>query len=77
MQHYLGAIIMGAIVAAVLIGGCVYLLVRTSAGKADKRVVGTPLAGDEDTEHERELALQNLTTMNQVSVLRNNGQFPG
>jgi hypothetical protein len=77
MLHYLGPIILGALVAAILIAGCVYLLVRTSRGKGDKRVVGAPLAGGEETEHEHELALENLTTMNQVSILRNNGQFPG
>jgi hypothetical protein len=77
MQHYLGPIILGALVAAILIAGCVYVLVRTPKGKGDRRVVGAPLAGGEDTEHERELALENLTTMNQVSILRNNGQFPG
>jgi hypothetical protein len=77
MQHYLGSIIMGAIVTAILIGGCLYLLYRTPRRRGDARVVGAPLAGDEPTEHERELALENLTTMNQVSVLRQNGQFPG
>ncbi|HEY5231220.1 MAG TPA: hypothetical protein VIJ11_10060 [Galbitalea sp.] len=76
MQHYLGSIIMGIIVFAILVGGCIYLLFRTSGGR-DKRVVGAPLPGDEQTKHERNLALENLTTMNQVSVLRNNGQFPG
>ncbi|HEX4400844.1 MAG TPA: hypothetical protein VHZ98_05930 [Galbitalea sp.] len=77
MQHYLGSIIMGAIVAAVLIGACVYLLLRTPKRRGDARVVGAPLAGDEPTEHERELALENLITMNQVGALRQNGQFPG
>ena len=76
MQHYLGSIIMGAIAAAILVGGCVYLLFRTPKSRSDARVVGPPLAGDEPTEHERELALQNLITMNQVSVLHQNGQFP-
>jgi hypothetical protein len=74
MQHELFGIIMGMIVAAVVIGGSIYLLFRTP-GK-DKRVAGPPIPGDELTQQERDAALENLTTLNQWETLRNNGSLP-
>lgn len=68
-------VVVAVVVVAVVIAGCVLVLYRTGGGR-DKRVFGPPIPGDEFTQHERELALDNLTIMNQQSVLRENGNFP-
>jgi hypothetical protein len=62
---------------AVLIAVCVVVLLRTS-GARDKRVAGPTLPGDELTQHERDTALQNLTTLDQWETLRESQRsFPG
>jgi hypothetical protein len=65
-----GAIIAMIIVAG-LIAGSVVVLVRTGGGR-DKRVVGPAIPGDELTQHERDTAISNLTTLNQWETLREN-----
>jgi hypothetical protein len=67
--------VFGIICVAIIVTGCV-LVLRWSGRSGDKRVFGPPIAGDELTEHEHELALQNTTIMNQQDILRRNGQLP-
>ena len=67
----------GMVFTAILITLCIWVLRRTGGGGADKRVFGPPIPGDELTQHEHDLALQNLTTMNQQDILRRNGKMPG
>ena len=67
--------IMGGLVFALLIAGCVFVLRRT--GRApDNRVAGPPIPGDELTDHERQLAMDNASTMGEQMLLREQGQFP-
>ena len=76
-MHDLFGIVMGMVVAAILIAGCIVVLRRTSGARA-KRVVGPPIPGDELTQHERDTALENLTTLNQWETLREaQRSFPG
>jgi hypothetical protein len=71
-----GAIFAMVFVAAI-IAVCVIVLVRTG-GARDKRVAGPPIPGDELTEHERQTAMDNLTTLNQWETLREaQRSFPG
>jgi hypothetical protein len=67
---------MAIVFVAALVAVCVFVLVRTS-GARDKRVAGPPIPGDELTDHERDTAIDNLTTLNQWETLRENQRsFP-
>jgi hypothetical protein len=62
-------IVIAMLFVAAIIAVSVIVLVRTGGGR-DKRVVGPPIPGDELTEHERDTAIANLTTLNQWETLR-------
>jgi hypothetical protein len=68
-------VVVAIVVVAAIIAVCVFVLYRTGPNR-DKRVFGPPIPGDELTQHERDVALDNLTIMNQQSILRENGNFP-
>jgi hypothetical protein len=78
VQHYLGSIIMGILVAVILIAGCVYLLFRTPKIRgyaADAHLDPRDSAEAANEEHERQLALENLATASQIQLLRRNGSL--
>jgi hypothetical protein len=62
-------IVIAMLVVAAIIALSVIVLVRTGGGRG-KRVVGPAIPGDELTEHERDAAVANLTTLNQWETLR-------
>ena len=67
--------IMGGLVFAAIITGCIFVLRRTS-GARSKRVTGMDYPGDDLNHQERETALNQLAVLDQHALLRESGQFP-